>query len=87
MFASGQDPRQIVEERGLAQVSDTAALEQIVVQVLNENPEQVGQYLEGRGQIAGWLMGQVMRATGGKANPQVVRALLEERLQRLQGGQ
>ncbi|MCP4538020.1 MAG: Asp-tRNA(Asn)/Glu-tRNA(Gln) amidotransferase subunit GatB [Chloroflexi bacterium] len=83
MFASGRGPRQIVDERELAQVSDTAALEQIVAQVLEENPPQVGQYLDGKPQIVGWLMGQVMRATQGKANPQVVRTLLETQLERL----
>ncbi len=83
MFASGRGPRQIVDERGLAQVSDAAALEQVVAQVLEENPAQVGQYLDGKTQIVGWLMGQVMRATRGKANPQVVRTLLETQLEKL----
>jgi aspartyl-tRNA(Asn)/glutamyl-tRNA(Gln) amidotransferase subunit B len=81
MFASGDSARQIVEARGLAQISDTAALERIVAQVLEENPEQVNQYLGGKVQILGWLMGQVMRATRGKANPQVVRELLQAQLE------
>jgi aspartyl-tRNA(Asn)/glutamyl-tRNA(Gln) amidotransferase subunit B len=80
MFASGRGARQIVEERGLAQISDAAALEEIIAQVLDENPEQVGQYLDGKTKIVGWLMGQVMRATRGKANPQVVRELLQDQL-------
>jgi aspartyl-tRNA(Asn)/glutamyl-tRNA(Gln) amidotransferase subunit B len=84
MFASGRSARQIVEERGLAQISDEAALERIVAQVLEENPEEVSQYLGGKGQIIGWLIGQVMKATRGKANPQVVRILLQEQLERLQ---
>jgi aspartyl-tRNA(Asn)/glutamyl-tRNA(Gln) amidotransferase subunit B len=83
MFTSGHSARQIVDERGLAQISDTAALEQIVAQVLEDNPQQVAQYLDGRGQLIGWMMGQVMQATRGKANPQVVRALLEEQLGRM----
>jgi aspartyl-tRNA(Asn)/glutamyl-tRNA(Gln) amidotransferase subunit B len=83
MFASGRGPRQIVDERGLAQVSDAAALEQIVAQVLEENPTQVSQYLDGKVQLVGWLMGQVMQATRGKANPQIVRTLLETQLERL----
>jgi aspartyl-tRNA(Asn)/glutamyl-tRNA(Gln) amidotransferase subunit B len=83
MFASGRSARQIVDERGLAQISDTAALEQIVAQVLEDNPQQVAQYLDGRVQLIGWMMGQVMKATRGKANPQVVRALLEEQLGRM----
>ncbi|HEY72585.1 MAG: Asp-tRNA(Asn)/Glu-tRNA(Gln) amidotransferase GatCAB subunit B [Chloroflexi bacterium] len=81
MFASGNSARQIVEKRGLAQISDTASLEQIIAQVLDENPEQVGKYLDGKVQIAGWLMGQVMRATQGKANPQVVQELLRAQLE------
>jgi aspartyl-tRNA(Asn)/glutamyl-tRNA(Gln) amidotransferase subunit B len=81
MFASGHPARQIVEERGLAQISDTAALEQAVTQVLDENPGQVSKYLGGKEQLLGWLMGQVMKATKGKANPQVVRELLRTQLE------
>ncbi|MCK4472371.1 MAG: Asp-tRNA(Asn)/Glu-tRNA(Gln) amidotransferase subunit GatB, partial [Anaerolineae bacterium] len=81
MFASGHSGRQIVEERGLAQISDAAALERIVTQVLEENPKQVGRYLDGKVQLLGWLMGQVMKATRGKANPQVVRELLQAQLE------
>ncbi|MEA3341670.1 MAG: Asp-tRNA(Asn)/Glu-tRNA(Gln) amidotransferase subunit GatB, partial [Chloroflexota bacterium] len=77
MFASGNSARQIVEQRGLAQISDTAVLEEIVAHVLNENPEQVSKYLDGKTQLLGWLMGQVMKATRGKANPQVVREMLK----------
>ncbi|MDY7078691.1 MAG: Asp-tRNA(Asn)/Glu-tRNA(Gln) amidotransferase subunit GatB [Chloroflexota bacterium] len=80
MFASGRDARQIVERRGLAQISDAATLEKAVVQVLEENPEQVNQYLGGKAQLLGWLMGQVMKATRGKANPQMVRELLQAKL-------
>jgi aspartyl-tRNA(Asn)/glutamyl-tRNA(Gln) amidotransferase subunit B len=83
MFASGHNARQIVEERGLAQLSDAAALEEIVAQVLNENPAQVHKYLDGKTQIVGWLMGQVMKATRGKANPQMVQTSLQEQLERL----
>ncbi len=82
MAATGRSARQIVEEKGLAQISDEAALRAVVEQVLDQNPAQVAQYLAGKEQVAGWLMGQVMRATGGKANPQVVRVLLTEALGR-----
>jgi aspartyl-tRNA(Asn)/glutamyl-tRNA(Gln) amidotransferase subunit B len=64
----------------LAQISDTAALERIVAQVLDENPEQVDRYLGGTHKVLGWLMGQVMKATRGKANPQAVRELLQAQL-------
>jgi aspartyl-tRNA(Asn)/glutamyl-tRNA(Gln) amidotransferase subunit B len=76
MFSSGCDAREIVEERGLVQISDAGALEQAVAQVLDENPEQVSKYLGGKEQIIGWMIGQVMKATRGKANPQIVRELL-----------
>jgi aspartyl-tRNA(Asn)/glutamyl-tRNA(Gln) amidotransferase subunit B len=85
MFASGRSARQIVEQRGLAQISDAAALERIVAQVLDENPEQVSRYLDGKVQILGWLMGQVMKATRGTANPQAVRELLQAQLEDRRG--
>jgi aspartyl-tRNA(Asn)/glutamyl-tRNA(Gln) amidotransferase subunit B len=85
MFATGRSGQQIVEERGLAQISDTAALEKIIGQVLDENPEQVNQYLDGKVKILGWLMGQVMRATRGQANPQVVREVLQTQLENRRG--
>jgi len=85
MFASGRSARQIVEQRGLAQISDAAALERIVAQVLDDNPEQVSRYLDGKVQILGWLMGQVMKATRGTANPQAVRELLAAQLEDRRG--
>jgi len=85
MLASGHGARQIVEERGLAQISDAAALKRIVAQVLEENPQQVSRYLGGKVQLLGWLIGQVMKATRGKANPQVVRELLQAQLEARRG--
>jgi aspartyl-tRNA(Asn)/glutamyl-tRNA(Gln) amidotransferase subunit B len=85
MFSSGRGAREIVEQRGLAQISDAGALEQAVVQVLDENPEQVTKYLDGKEQIIGWMIGQVMRATRGKANPQIVRELLQTQLEARRG--
>jgi len=80
MVATGREAGQVIEERGLAQISDRTALKQVVARVLDEHPEQVQQYLAGRKQVVGWLMGRVMQATRGQANPQVVRALLQEAL-------
>jgi aspartyl-tRNA(Asn)/glutamyl-tRNA(Gln) amidotransferase subunit B len=80
MFSSGQDARSIVDERGLAQISDATALERTIVRVLDENPDQVDEYLAGKKQVFGWLIGQVMRTTQGKANPQVVRDVLQSEL-------
>jgi len=67
--------------RALAQISDEAALRGIIEQVLDQHPAQVEQYLGGKTQVAGWLMGQVMKATKGRANPQLVRSLLTEALE------
>jgi len=81
MFDAGGSAGEIVAERGLAQVSDSEELSEIVAQVLADNPDAVQQYLDGKETVAKFLMGQVMRATRGKADPQVVRRLLQEQLQ------
>jgi aspartyl-tRNA(Asn)/glutamyl-tRNA(Gln) amidotransferase subunit B len=81
MLAGGQAPQKIIEQRGLAQVSDKDALHAIVTQVLEEHPGQVAQYVDGKAAIAGWLMGQVMRATRGQADPQLARQLLTTMLE------
>ena len=81
MFQTGQAPKAIVEAKGLAQVSDEAALAAIVDRVLAEHPDEVRRYREGKKGLFGWFIGQVMRATGGKANPATVRKLLSERLE------
>ena len=79
-IASGRPAAEIVQERGLAQVSDTAELEAQVDAVLAENPVAVASYREGKKQSLGFLMGRVMKATSGKANPRIVNQLLKERL-------
>jgi aspartyl-tRNA(Asn)/glutamyl-tRNA(Gln) amidotransferase subunit B len=81
MLDSGQAAREIVEARGLAQVSDETVLVATVTQVLEEHPAEVAQYLGGKEAISGWLMGQVMKATRGKANPQLARQLLIAQLE------
>jgi aspartyl-tRNA(Asn)/glutamyl-tRNA(Gln) amidotransferase subunit B len=80
MFATGRPAADIVEEKGLAQISDEDALSAIVQSILNDNPEQVARYRGGKETLLSWFVGQVMRATRGKANPQVVMALLQDRL-------
>ena len=80
MFASGRPAGEIVEEKGLAQISDQDALAGIVDQILADNADQVAKYRDGKETLLQWFVGQVMRATRGKANPQVVMALLEEKL-------
>jgi aspartyl-tRNA(Asn)/glutamyl-tRNA(Gln) amidotransferase subunit B len=80
VWNTGRPPEEIVAEKGLAQVSDQDALVEIVDEVLAANPEQVIKFREGKETLLQWFVGQVMRATRGKANPQVVMPLLEERL-------
>jgi aspartyl-tRNA(Asn)/glutamyl-tRNA(Gln) amidotransferase subunit B len=82
MAASGRPADDIVEERGWALISDGPALSQAIEVVLDENPSQVEEYLAGKSQVAAWLMGQVMRATEGRADPQRVKRLLREALER-----
>ena len=76
MYATGRDAEAIVEEGGLEQISDTGELEALVVQVLSENPDAVERYRSGKTQIVGFLVGQVMKATKGQANPKIVNELL-----------
>lgn len=80
LYSSGKTPEQIVQEKGLTQVSDEGALEQIIAEVLSKNPAQVAQFKEGKQQVLGFLVGQVMKASGGKANPGKVNELLRKRL-------
>ncbi|MCR4407876.1 MAG: Asp-tRNA(Asn)/Glu-tRNA(Gln) amidotransferase subunit GatB [Anaerolineae bacterium] len=84
MLESGRSAEAIVAEQGLAQMSDIETLERIVDEVLAANPDQVQQYLAGKETVARWLVGQVMKATQGKANPQLVNKSLSEKLQALQ---
>jgi len=80
MLEGGGDPGRIVAERGLAQVSDEGAIAAIVDGVLAGNADKVDLYRDGRTALFGFFVGQVIRASQGKANPQVVQALLAERL-------
>jgi len=80
MFASGKTPETIVAEKNLSQVSDQDALLVVVTQILADNPGEVAKYLAGKETVFQWLMGQVARATRGKADPKVTRELLEQAL-------
>ncbi|HEU4685105.1 MAG TPA: Asp-tRNA(Asn)/Glu-tRNA(Gln) amidotransferase subunit GatB [Nitrospira sp.] len=80
MFRSGKTPDIIVRDKGLLQVSDESALEQLIAEVLAKHPAQVAQFKEGKQQVLGFLVGQVMKASGGKANPSKVNALLRKEL-------
>jgi aspartyl-tRNA(Asn)/glutamyl-tRNA(Gln) amidotransferase subunit B len=82
MWATGEAPAAIVAREGLTQVSDEDALQEAVEAVLAQSPGQVATYRAGKAATLGWFVGQVMRRTGGKANPQVVQALLKKALDR-----
>jgi aspartyl-tRNA(Asn)/glutamyl-tRNA(Gln) amidotransferase subunit B len=81
MWASGEDAARIVEREGLTQVSDSGALEAIVARVVAASPEQAASYRSGKTAALGWFVGQVMRETDGRANPQLVNALLRKALE------
>src|SRR6201988_3933620 len=83
MFATGKGAAAIVEEKGLRQVTDTGAIEAKIAEILAKNADKVAEYRSGKDKLFGFFVGQVMKATGGKANP----ALLNERLKaKLAGG-
>jgi aspartyl-tRNA(Asn)/glutamyl-tRNA(Gln) amidotransferase subunit B len=82
MVTTGREAQEIVEAKGLAQISDEAALLAVVQQVIADNPHQLETYLGGKEQIRGWFVGQVMKATRGKANPGLVNHLLAQELER-----
>ena len=75
MAATGAPAKAIVDQKGLVQVSDVSALEKIVDTVLDNNPKEVAAYKNGKTKLMGFFVGQVMRATKGKADPQIVNQL------------
>ena len=80
MFETGEAPGKIVEERGLKQVTDTGAIEAAIDEIIANNPDQVAQVKE-KPKTFGWFVGQVMKATGGKANPKAVNEILKQKLE------
>jgi len=77
---NGKSPAAIVEEEGLVQVSDDSALQAVIHEILAKNPEEVNSFRAGKEGLFGWFMGQVMRETRGKADPQLTRELLQKNL-------
>ncbi|MGO0122538.1 Asp-tRNA(Asn)/Glu-tRNA(Gln) amidotransferase subunit GatB [Desulfothermobacter acidiphilus] len=82
MFTSGRDPESIVKEKGLTQISDTEIIRQVVREVIQSHPKVVEDYRRGKEKALSFLVGQVMKATRGRANPAVVNQYLQEELKR-----
>jgi aspartyl-tRNA(Asn)/glutamyl-tRNA(Gln) amidotransferase subunit B len=80
MADTGGDPADIVNEKGLRQITDESAIEAAIDKVIAANPEQAAQFKAGQNKVVGWFVGQVMKATQGKANPQQVNDLLRKKL-------
>lgn len=83
MYKTGKNPKQIVEEKGLVQNSDEGAILEVVKQVLKDNPKSIEDYKNGRTRVTGFLVGQVMKASRGKANPEIVNKLVNEEIVKL----
>ena len=81
MFKTGRDPESITEEKGLEQISDLRELESVTRQVIADNPGPAGQYREGKKKAIGFLIGQVMAKTKGKANPKLVNEIMVKKLE------
>jgi aspartyl-tRNA(Asn)/glutamyl-tRNA(Gln) amidotransferase subunit B len=82
MAQSGSAPETIVKEKGLVQVSDTSAIEAAVLAVVDSHPQEVAAYANGKTKLIGFFVGQVMKQTRGKANPQLVNRILKETLEK-----
>ena len=80
MYESGSSPDKIIESQGLEQISDDGAIEAIISTIIQDNPSQVEAYLGGKEKLFGFFVGQVMKVTEGKANPQSVNTILKEKL-------
>ena len=80
MWTSGRDADAIIEEKGLRQITDTSAIEKAIDEVMAKNPGQLAEYRSGKDKLFGFFVGQVMKATGGKANPAQLNELLKKKL-------
>ena len=80
MWSGGADADAVIAERGLKQITDSAAIERAIEEVLQKNPGQLAEYRAGKDKLFGFFVGQVMKATGGKANPAQLNELLKKKL-------
>ena len=80
MWDENNDPDTIIKERGLKQVTDSSEIESLVDKILEDNPNQLSQFRSGKEKLFGFFVGQVMKASGGKANPSQVNEILKSKL-------
>ncbi len=80
MFSTGKTARQIIDEKGLKQVTDQGEIEKVIDEVIAENSKMVEQYLAGKDKLLGFFVGQAMKLTKGKANPQMLNDILKDKL-------
>ena len=80
MWLSQKDPDEIIEEKGLKQVTDSSEIEKVIDKVLEKNSSQLEQYKSGKEKLFGFFVGQVMKESKGKANPEQVNKLLKDKL-------
>ena len=80
MFSSGKSPKEIVEEKGLKQVTDEGEIEKVINEVIDDNPKMVQEYLSGKDKLLGFFVGQAMKKTKGKANPKMLNEILKNKL-------
>ena len=80
MFTSGNTAQEIVNKKGLKQVSDLNEIEKVIDEVISENPKMVKDYLGGKNKLLGFFVGQAMKKTKGKANPKILNEILLKKL-------
>ncbi|PIQ99435.1 MAG: Asp-tRNA(Asn)/Glu-tRNA(Gln) amidotransferase GatCAB subunit B [Nitrospinae bacterium CG11_big_fil_rev_8_21_14_0_20_45_15] len=80
MYSTGKPAEQIIQEKGLVQISDTGALEKLVQEVIDANPGQAEEFRNGKDKLMGFFVGQVMKASKGQANPELVNKIIKEKL-------
>ena len=80
MYKTGDDAAKIVESKGLQQITNTGEIESIIDKIIAANPDNVAGYKAGKDKLFGFFVGQVMKETGGKANPAIINDLLKKKL-------
>ena len=80
MFEHPRDPEDIIDEKGWVQISDENAIKEVVLKILENNPQSIADYKAGKQKALGFLVGQAMKETGGKANPQMLNKMFIEEL-------